>query len=101
MLILQLAITFSSPLQANAQRANTGNGNGVIYNSSKRYGHSELPQVEVYGNNVYVVWLDDILGSRDIFLRKSTDGGNSFDTNIVDLSKNDMRAVGGAFNQKS
>ena len=100
MLILQLAVTFSPPLQANAQHTNTGNGNGVMYSSSKRYGHSELPQVAAYGNNVYVAWLDDILGSRDVFLRKSTDGGNTFDAKIIDLSKNNMRAGGGAFNPK-
>ena len=87
MLILQLVIAFSSPLQTNAQNINSENGNGVMYNSSKRYGHSELPQVAAYGNNVYVVWLDDILGSRDVFLRKSTDGGNSFGK-VINLSNN-------------
>jgi hypothetical protein len=103
MLMLQLAITFYFPLQefqADAQHTNNYNGNGVMYNSNKKYGHSELPQVATYGNNIYVIWLDDTLGSRDVFLRRSTDGGNTFDTKIIDLSKNSIQGGGGAFNPK-
>src|SRR5919202_2796091 len=102
-LMLQLGSNFTSPLQkyqASAQHANTDNGNGVMYNSNKKYGHSELPQVASYGNNVYVLWLDDALGSRDVFLRKSVDGGNTFDTEIIDLSKNSMKGGGGVFNPR-
>ena len=31
-------------------------------------------------NNVYVVWNDDTFGNFDIFLAKSTDGGETFST---------------------
>jgi hypothetical protein len=37
MLILQLAVTFSSSLQANAQHTNTGNGRGVMYSLFNGY----------------------------------------------------------------
>ena len=69
-------------------------------NLSNNNGHSELPQVTASGNNVYVVWLDDTPGSRDVFLRRSTDGGNTFDTKIINLSKNNLQGGGGAFNLK-
>ena len=65
MLILQLAYALPSTIvqkyQANAQ---------MRYEPNKNYGHSELPQVATQGNNVYVVWLDDILGGRDVFFRR-------------------------------
>jgi hypothetical protein len=100
MLMLQLAIIFSSvqKYQADAQHTNTDNSNGVMYNSSKKYGYSELPQIVTYGNNVYVLWLDNTIGSRDVLLRKSADGGNTFDSKIIDLSKG--VGGGGAFNPK-
>jgi hypothetical protein len=69
-------------------------------NLSNNNGHSELPQVTASGNNVYVVWLDDTPGSRDIFLRRSADGGNTFDTKIINLSKNNLQGGGAAFNLK-
>jgi hypothetical protein len=89
--------------QANAQHTianNTSGSNGDMSNLSNNNGHSELPQVAGSGNNVYVVWLDDTPGSRDVFLRRSTDGGNTFDTKIINLSKNNLQGGGGAFNLK-
>jgi len=89
--------------QANAQHTianNTSGSNGDMFNLSNNNGHSELPQVTASGNNVYVVWLDDTPGSRDVFLRRSNDGGNTFDTKIINLSKNNLQGGGGAFNLK-
>ena len=74
--------------------------NGDMSNLSNNNGHSELPQVTASGNNVYMVWLDDTPGSRDVFLRRSTDGGNTFDTKIINLSKNNLQGGGGTFNLK-
>jgi hypothetical protein len=34
--------------------------------------------ISVHGNKVYVVWHDDPLGKRSIFISKSTDGGKTF-----------------------
>ena len=41
---------------------------------------SYQPSISVYGNNVYVVWHDDPQGERNIFIVKSTDGGQTFST---------------------
>jgi hypothetical protein len=43
--------------------------------------------VSVSGSNVYVVWLDDTSGSRDVFFRKSTDGGSISDNRIISMSR--------------
>jgi hypothetical protein len=89
--------------QSNAQHTianNTSGSNGDMSNLSNNNGHSELPQVTASGNNLYVVWLDDTPGSRDVFLRRSNDGGNTFDTKIINLSKNNLQGGGGAFNLK-
>jgi N,N-dimethylformamidase beta subunit-like protein len=99
LLVLQF-VTSSESLQkypAIAQHTIANNTN-AISNLSKNNGHSELPQMTASGNNVYVIWLDDTLGSREIFLRRSTDGGNTFDSKIINLSKNNMEGGGGAFN---
>jgi hypothetical protein len=54
-------------------------------NLSNNDGDSGRPAIAVSGNNVYVVWNDDSAGNREIFYRKSTDGGATFG-NIVNLS---------------
>ena len=99
LLWLQSAAAFApmQKYQANAQHTianNTSGSNGDLSNLSNNNGHSELPQVTASGNNVYVVWLDDTPGSRDVFLRRSTDGGNTFDTKIINLSKNNLQGGG-------
>jgi hypothetical protein len=38
----------------------------------------DAPGVAASGNNVYVVWKGSTQGSRDIWFRRSTDGGASF-----------------------
>ena len=47
-------------------------------NLSNNIGHSELPQLMSYGNNVYVVWIDDTSGKRNIYFKRSTDNGCTF-----------------------
>jgi hypothetical protein len=47
-------------------------------NISNNIGFSLLPQIAVYGDNVYVVWNDDTDGFDEIFIAKSTDGGETF-----------------------
>ena len=47
-------------------------------NISETTGNSLGPQVICEGNNVYVVWQDEILGSDEIFFAFSTDGGLTF-----------------------
>ena len=52
--------------------------NNITLNLSNNTGHSELPNVVVDGNKVYVVWADDTRGNRDIYFRKSTNYGCTF-----------------------
>jgi hypothetical protein len=103
--VLQSAAAFApvQKYQANAQHTianNRSGSNSEMSNLSNNNGHSEMPQVAASGNNVYVIWLDDIPGSRDVFLRRSTDGGNTFDSKIINLSMNNLQGGGGAFNLK-
>jgi hypothetical protein len=63
-----------------------------ITNISNNKGHSELPKLTVIGNNVYVVWIDDSSGKRDIYFRKSTDKGCNFGP-IIDASNQNGGSV--------
>jgi hypothetical protein len=51
-------------------------------NLSNNIGHSELPQLVSYGNNVYVVWIDDTSGKRNIYFKRSTDNSCTFGPTI-------------------
>ena len=56
-------------------------------NLSNNKGFSEHPQISATENNVYVLWVDNSNGTRQILFRKSVDGGENFD-HIMKLSKN-------------
>jgi hypothetical protein len=61
------------------------NDNGQTFstpaeNISNNTGSSEFPQISTEGNNVYVAWLDDTPGTRDIFFAVSNDNGQTFST---------------------
>jgi hypothetical protein len=58
-----------------------------VVNLSNNTGFSEHPQIAVSGNNVYVVWIDNTSGNREIYFVRSTDGGATYD-NIINLSMN-------------
>ena len=68
-----------------------GKGFGKTINLSNNAEHSTGHKVAVSndGNNVYVVWDDETTqsGSNDIFFRRSSNGGTSFD-NTINLSNN-------------
>ena len=53
-----------------------------ITNLSDTISISERPTITAYDNNVYVIWIEDILNETNILFRKSTDGGNTFDQTI-------------------
>jgi N,N-dimethylformamidase beta subunit-like, C-terminal len=58
-----------------------------VTNMSNNIGHSELPHVYVNKNYVYVLWIDDSSGNRDIYFKRSTNNGLSFNRTI-NLSNN-------------
>lgn len=49
-------------------------------NLSTNVGSSDLPQLAVSGQNVFVVWIDDAPGNPNIFSRRSVDGGETFES---------------------
>ena len=59
----------------------------VVLNISNNNRTSADPQIDISGNNTYVVWSDDSPGNPDIFFTKSTDGGKTF-SKPVNLSNN-------------
>ena len=63
-----------------------------LTNLSNNEGHSELPNIIAIGNNVYVAWMDDSSGNRDIYFRKSKDSGCNFEP-IIDLSNQNGGSV--------
>ncbi len=58
-----------------------------IQNLSNNTSDSLNQEVAVYGDNVYVVWLDKDKNTTKILLRTSTDGGETFG-GIVNISSN-------------
>lgn len=63
----------------------------IVDNISDNRRDSTYPQTESSGNNVYVVWQDNMFGQNrlnyDILLKSSTDGGQTFGK-IINLSNN-------------
>lgn len=60
---------------------------GSSINLSNNPGFSEHPQIASVGNNIYVVWVDDSSGEREIMFSKSSDRGETF-TNSIVISQN-------------
>jgi hypothetical protein len=48
---------------------------------------AQYPRISAVGNDVYVVWQDEVSGSSEIFLRASNNEGNKF-SGIKNLSRN-------------
>jgi hypothetical protein len=74
---------------------------GSTVNLSNNAGFSVNPSIAASGNNVYVVWRDEVSANAEIFYRSSTDSGISFGS-TVNLSNNvgfsDMPAIAAAEN---
>ena len=67
-------------------RASADNGNTFgdkINLSNSSNGHSALKDVAASGNNVFVTYGDNKTGSMETFMRRSTDGGETFADPIV------------------
>src|SRR5215208_3055176 len=62
-------------------------GDIVNMSNNSSNGESNLAQISVSGDNVYVVWEAKLLQNNDIFFRRSTDGGHTFG-DIVNVSNN-------------
>jgi hypothetical protein len=60
---------------------------GHQFDISSNNGTSELPQIAIQGNNVYVVWQDNTNGNYDILFTYSSDNGTKF-APVRNLSNN-------------
>jgi hypothetical protein len=72
-----------------------GNSFGERIQVSDNIGFSEHPQMASENNNVYVVWADDTNINKQIYFKKSNNGGNSFGEQML-LSDGNSNA----FNQE-
>jgi hypothetical protein len=72
-----------------------GNSFGERIQVSDNIGFSEHPQMASENNNVYVVWADDTTVNKQIYFKKSNNGGNSFGEQML-LSEGNSNA----FNQE-
>ena len=66
-----------------------GNNFGSPINLSDNAGFSEHPQITSVGNHIYVVWVDDSSGEREIMFSKSSDSGKTFSNSTV-VSRNSI-----------
>jgi hypothetical protein len=64
---------------------NNGNTFGPPVNLSNNSGFSEHPQIAAYKENVYVAWVDNTLGNKEILFARSIDNGTSF-SKAINLS---------------
>jgi hypothetical protein len=72
-----------------------GNSFSDKKNISANYGQSVYPDLEVVGNNIYVVWIDYTVGNSEVYFKRSVDGGTSF-SKLINLSNNPSFGDGGA-----
>ena len=66
-----------------------GNSFGSPINLSDNVGFSEHPQIASVGNHVYVVWVEDSSGQREVMFSKSLDSGKTFSNSTV-VSQNSL-----------
>ena len=60
-------------------------------NISNNSGFSEHPHIASSGNNIYLAWVDNSNGNKQVFLRSSENGGKTFDKSLT-LSNNNVNA---------
>jgi hypothetical protein len=67
---------------------NTANANNI----SKTSGLSSTPRIALSSGSIYVSWSDVVSGKIDIFVRKSGDSGDNFDS-AINISKNNGASI--------
>lgn len=67
----------------------SGDTFGSPINLSNNTGFSEHPQIASVGNIIYIVWVDDSSGEREIMFCKSSDSGKTFSSSTI-VSQNSM-----------
>ena len=64
-------------------------------NLSNNPGNSTDSRISVFQNNVYLVWIDDTTGNKDIYFKRSVDNGTTFGS-TENLSNNPGNSTSGA-----
>jgi hypothetical protein len=64
-----------------------------ILNISNNTSTSVFPAIAASGNNVHIVWMDGSPGNFDVFYKRSTDGGGTFE-DIINLSNTTEHSTG-------
>jgi N,N-dimethylformamidase beta subunit-like protein/BNR repeat protein len=80
----------------NDSKSSIGDNQDVSFNTnnlSSNAGHSENPQIVTNGKYVYILWLDDTAGNRDVYFKMSADNGTTFG-DTINVSHN----AGGSLN---
>jgi hypothetical protein len=70
-----------------SRSVNNGESFSVPENISNTAGHSLNPKVAASGNNVYLAWEDPVAFANDIYFKRSTNGGLSFE-DALNVSNN-------------
>jgi predicted secreted protein with PEFG-CTERM motif len=65
-----------------AKSSDGGQTFGTPVNVSNTPGGSGWPQISVDGGNVYINWVDNTPGNYDVYIAKSADDGNSFESPV-------------------
>ena len=74
------------------KNVNLGNvSSDETFNISNNSGFSEHPHIASSGNNIYLTWVDNSNGNKQVFLRSSDNGGKTFDESLS-LSNNNVNA---------
>ena len=88
--LIRLSYSQQQPQEQQQQQQN-GINTFTVKNLSNNERDSTYPQTESAGNNVYMVWQDNMFGHNrmnyDILLKTSTDGGQTFG-DVINLSNN-------------
>jgi hypothetical protein len=72
--------------EVNYRRSTDGGASfGDIINLSNNTGDSIRPEITVSGSDVFIVWQNQATKGDNVFFKRSTDGGASFD-NMINLS---------------
>jgi hypothetical protein len=75
--LLIILTAFSSTSMSSPIYSQQGPDSGP-QNLSNNPGNSTDSRISVFQNNVYLVWIDDTTGNKDIYFKRSVDNGTTF-----------------------
>lgn len=67
---------------------------GIDLRLTNNSGYSDCPSIAVSGQVVHVLWLDDRDGNREIYYKRSTDGGTNWEADVRLTNNSALSNVG-------